>query len=50
MAMPIRDVVTTILEVCGAAAIVAGCALMFGPGIALLVAGALLVAAGYLIG
>jgi hypothetical protein len=41
---------TTVLEVVGAAALIAGCVILFGWGVALLVAGVLAIAAGYLLG
>ena len=45
-----RDRVTSAAELLGAAAVVAGCLVLFGIGVALIVAGVLLIALGFLAG
>lgn len=43
-----RDVVTTVVEIAGAAAVVGGVALLFGGAVALIVGGAFAMVVGYL--
>jgi uncharacterized membrane protein YkgB len=45
-----RDRVTSAVEILGAAAVIAGCLVLFGIGVALIVAGVLLIALGFLAG